>query len=181
MKLEEIIKMIEEEFSNVKIKEIAWKELISKLKERGIERITIDNALDETQRRKIIDLDSDFYKWIDPSIRNVKKIKTERYYSILAEIFKEGKIGFLPEEDVEAALEERGFHEEEIDVILADAERDYILDFYSDTFGPDNNLVAGCSWIPPEDRQRHALGDRHQKKWFEKQLEKYSFEDKRWG
>lgn len=87
----------------------------------------------------------------------------------------------MPEEDVEAALRERGFHEEEIDVILADAERDYILDFYSDTFGPDNNLVAGCSWIPLEDRQRHALGDRHQREWFEKNLEKKMFEEERWG
>lgn len=172
MSLEEIIKTIEDEFEDGKKKQVGWNELIKMLEERGFEREDVDEALDEVQRRMIIELDSGFYKWIDPNIREAEKAKTQGYYQMLAEIFREGEVEFLPEEGVKAALKERGLDEEEIANILADAERDFILDFYADTFGPAHKLVAGCSWIPPEDRASFADAEKDDRKFSKKWLEK---------
>jgi len=77
MNIEEMVKMIEEEFTNGQVKQIDWKELIRKLKEKGLERIDVDDALDEAERHKIIMLDRGFYKWIDPSVREMEKAKTQ--------------------------------------------------------------------------------------------------------
>jgi len=46
MNLEEIVKMIEGEFANGQVKQIASK-MVMKLEQRGFERIDIDDALDE--------------------------------------------------------------------------------------------------------------------------------------
>lgn len=156
MNLEEVIKIIEDEFTIGRVERIDSKELINRLMKKGVERNCIDDALVEAKRRKIIRIDHGIYNWIDPSLREVEKAKTQKYFQILAEIFKEGKIDFLPEEDVKVTLKGRGFNDEEIDRILIEAERDYVLDFYTRGFGPNFNLIAGCSWIPPEERQRHA-------------------------
>jgi len=172
MSLEAIVKIIEAEFKDGKKKQIESKKLIKMLQERGFEYEDIDEALDEAQRRKIIDLDSGFYKWIDPKIREAKKAKTQRYYQMLAEIFKEGKIAFLTEKDVKAALMERGLDDEEAANMLADADRDFVLEFYADTFGPAKKLVAGCSWIPPEDRASFADAEKDSRRSFKKWLEK---------
>jgi len=172
MSLEMIVKMIEAEFKDGEKKQVDSKELIKMLEERGFEYEDVDEALDEAQRRKIIELDSGFYKWIDPSVREVEKAKTHGYYQMLAEVFRGGEIEFLPEEDVKAALKERGLDDEEIANILADAERDFVLDFYADTFGPAHKLVAGCSWIPPEDRASFADAEKDDRKFSKKWLEK---------
>lgn len=172
MSLEEIIKIVEGEFEEGKKKQVGWKKLIKMLQERGFEYEDVDEALDEAERRKIIELDSGFYKWIDPSVREAEKAKTQRYYDMLAEIFEGGKIAFLTEEEVKAALKERGLDDEEAAHILAIAERDFVLDFYADTFGPAKKLVAGCSWIPSEDRASFADAEKESNRSFKKWLEK---------
>lgn len=174
MSLEEIIKTIEAEFEDGKKRQVGWIELIKVLEGKDFEREDVDEALDEAERRKIIDLDSGFYKWIDPNVRETEKAKTRGYYQMLAEIFKEGEVEFLPEEEVKAALKERGLDDEETANVLADAERDFILDFYADTLCSTKKLVAGCSWIPPEDRASFAEAEkdsrRSSKKWLEKKM-----------
>jgi len=171
MSLETIVKMIEAEFKDGKKKQIGSKELIKMLQERGFEYEDVDEALDEAKRRKIIELDSGFYKWIDPSIREAEKAKTQRYYDMLAEIYEGGKIEFFTEEEVKAALKERGLDDEEAAHILGIAERDF-LDFYADTLGSTKKLVAGCSWIPPEERASYADAEKESNRSFKKWLEK---------
>jgi len=179
--IDNIVKMIEREFANGKVKQIASKEMIKNLEKKGYKRLDIDDALDMAERRKIVSHESGFYKWIDPSIRKAEMAKTQRRFQVLADIFKEGKIKFLPQEDLVLKLKERGFDDEEIDRILIEAERDYILRFSSRSYPPSTKLVPSCTWIPPRDRKKEAEADRHQREWFEKQLEKYEFEDERWG
>lgn len=170
--IEEIVCMIEEEFANGRVKQIASRKMTSILERKGIESEDIDDALDEAERRKIIEHGRGFYKWIAPSLREAEKAKTQRYFEILAEIFKKGEVKFLPEEYLKSELRKRGLDEEEVRRAIIEAERDYVLDFYSDNFGPDKNLVAGCSWIPPEEREAEAeakKADREfSKKWHEK-------------
>lgn len=113
MNLEEAIKLIEKEFMNGLVDQIVSKELIRRLMKKGVERDCIEDALIEAKRRKIIRLDRGIYYWIDPSHREVEKAKTQEYFQILAEIFKEGKIDFLPAEDVKVILKRRGFNEED--------------------------------------------------------------------
>jgi flavodoxin len=180
MKIEEIIRMIQDMFADGHIKQIGWKDTIRKLEDKGIERNDIDDALNEAERRKIIEIEGGYCRWIDPKKREQEKAKTRKHFDILAEIFKKGKIDFLPEEDVEAALRERGFNDEEIIKILGEADRDRVLDFYTDTFGPNNNLVAGCSWIPPDERQMKEETEKRYRKWFEKWLEKKAMQEEMW-
>ncbi|MBO3802886.1 MAG: RecX family transcriptional regulator [Candidatus Brockarchaeota archaeon] len=178
--MERIIEIIQEMFVDGHIKRIGWKDIITKLEGKGIERNDIDDALNEAERRKIIEIVDGYCRWIDPEIRELEKTKTRKHFDILAEIFKNGKINFLPEEDVEAALRERGFDDEEIMKILGEADRDHVLEFYTDTFGPDDNLVAGCSWIPPEERQLEEEAEKRHRKWFEKWLEKKATQEEVW-
>jgi len=146
MSLETIVKMIEVEFKDGEIKQVESKELIKMLQERGFEYEDVDEALDEAERRKIIELDSGFYKWIDPSVREAEKAKTQRYYDMLAEIFEGGKIEFLTEEEVKAALKERGLDDEEAAHILAIAERDFIW------------ISSPIHWALPRSWWRNAAG-----------------------
>lgn len=176
MKLEQIIKMIEEAFANGEVKQIASKEMIRKLKEKGFERIDIDDALDEAERRKVIAHDVGFYKWINPDLRETEIAKTKKSFEALAEIFKEGKITFLTREDIIATLQEKGFNEEDVRRTIIDAERDHVLRFTSRSFEP-GRLVRGCSWIPPEELQRKAETERHERKLFEKWLEEKIAQD----
>ncbi|MBO3803542.1 MAG: hypothetical protein JTT11_06675 [Candidatus Brockarchaeota archaeon] len=172
MNIKKVVKMIEKEFADGQVKQIAYDEMIRRLKERGMEQEDIEEALHEAQRRKIIDHRSGFYKWIDPTIREAEKAKTREHHELLAEIFKHGKLDFLPEEDVILSLKERGFDDEEVDYILMEAERDFVLHFASQGFGPDYNLVPGCSWIPPEERKRVARAQKAGRKFLEKWHEK---------
>jgi len=139
-----------------------------------LESDVVDDALDEAERRKIIAHGGGFYSWIDPSLREAEKAKTQRYFEMLAEVFKKGEVKFLPQEDLNGALRKRGLDEEEIRRAIIEAERDYVLDFYSDNYGPDDKLMAGCSWIPPEERETEAeakKADREfSKKWHEKKV-----------
>jgi len=180
MNLEEIVKMIEDEFANVQTKRIALNVIIEKLEEKGIGRDRRDDALHEAQRRKIIRLHDGFYEWIDPNVREGEKAKTQQYFEILASIFKEGKIDFLPEDDVKVALRERGFDDKEIDRILIEAERDYVLTFPSRSLIPEGDLVAGCSWIPPEERERVAEAEKRHRKWLDKWHEKKAEQEGIW-
>jgi predicted GNAT family acetyltransferase len=174
MSIEKIVDMIEEEFAKGRIKQVASRELIRTLESKGIESDVVDDAIDEAERRKIIAHGGGFYNWIDPSLREAEKAKTQRYFEILAEVFRKGEVKFLPREDLKSALRKRGLDEEAILRAIVEAERDYVLDFYSDNFGPNNNLVPGCSWIPPEEREKEAeakKADREfSKKWHEKKV-----------
>jgi len=181
MNVESIIKNIEKEFIGGQVRQVGWIDIIKKLSKKGYKRIDIDDALDEAERRKIIDIDSGFCKWIDPAIREKEKAKTQRRFKLLAEIFKDGHIRFMPREDLEAILKEKGYGEEEILNIITEASRDHVLRFASRSYPPSTKLVPSCTWIPPRDRKKEAEADRHQIEWFEKQLEKYAFEDERWG
>jgi len=60
-----IVVMIEGEFANSQVKEIASGEMISRLKEKGYKYIDIDRALVSAERRKILRLQSRLYKWMD--------------------------------------------------------------------------------------------------------------------
>jgi len=172
MNIEEIVGMIEEEFANGRIKQIASRKMINTLERKGIESDDVDDALDEAERRKIIVHGGGFYNWINPSIREAEKAKTQRYFEILAEVFRKGEVKFIPREDLKGVLRKRGLDEEEILRTIVEAERDYVLDFYSDNYGPDDKLIAGCSWIPPDEREKEAeakKADREfSKKWHEK-------------
>jgi len=172
MNIEEIVKTIEGEFKDGHIRQVSWREVIIKLEEKGFQRDDIDDALDEAQREKIIMIDSGFLKWINPDIREVEKAKTQKYFHILAEIFKQGEIDFLPRENLKAELKKSGFNDEEVKIVITEAARDYVLDFHTRGYGPDYNLVAGCSWIPPEDRERFASAEKASKKSSEKWVEK---------
>lgn len=180
MKIDHIVKIIEHEFVKGQVKQITSKEMIEKLEKKGYKRIDIDDALDEVERRKIVAHGGGFYKWIDPSLRKAEIVKTQRRIQAVADIFKEGKIKFLPQEDLVLKLKERDFDEEEINRALIEAERDYILRFSSRSIPPNDKLVPSCTWIPPRDRKKEAKADRHQREWFEKNLEKKAFEEERW-
>jgi hypothetical protein len=172
MNLEEIVRTIEEEFTNGQKKRISSDEMLGRLEARGIGSDDRDDALAEAQRRKIMRLRSGFYEWIDPSAREIEKAKIQRYFKALASIFKEGKIDFLPEEDVKAALRKKGYDNEEIDVIFIEAEREHILTFPSRSLTPGGDLVAGCHWVPPEDREREAQIEKDEREFFERWLER---------
>lgn len=174
MNLEDVIGIIQDELVNGQVKQIDWIEMIRRLEKRGIERADIDDALDEAERRKIIDIDDGFCKWVEPIIREAEKEKTRTYFEILAEIFKDGEIRFLPREDLKATLKERGFDDEEIVRAIAEAGRDHVLYYNSRIFGPNRKLVAGYSFIPQEDRERFAKAEKADRefsnKWHEKKI-----------
>jgi len=177
MNIEKAIKMIEREFADGQVKKIAYDEMRSRLKERGVEQEEIEDALHEAQRRKIIDHHSGFYTWIDPTIREAEKAKTQEHHELLAEIFRHGQIDFLPEEDLNLALKKRGLNDKEVDTVLIEAERDYVLRFASQGFGPDYNLVPGCSWIPLVERKREARGQKAGRKFSEKWHEEKAMQE----
>jgi len=178
--LEDIIKIIEEEFTKGRVRQIDWKEMINKLEEKGFESDDIDDALNEAEKRKIIEIRGGYCNWIEPENRELEKAKTKRYYEIITDIFRHGQIDFLPEEDVEIALKERGFDDEEVLRILSEAERDFVLQFSSRGFGPKDNLVAGCSWIPPEERQSEEEAEKRHRKWLDKWHEKKATQEEMW-
>lgn len=180
MKVGEIIKMMEEELSNEQEKQVDWKELIRRLEERGIQRDDIDDAIDEAERRKIIKIENGICKWLDPSLRDAEKVKTQKYFEILSDIFKDGKIGFLPREDLKSALRERGLTDVEIKRVFSEAARDYVLDSYSTSFVPDGILVAGYNWIPPKERKRYTEMEKKDRKWHEKWIEKKLMQEETW-
>ncbi|MBO3804151.1 MAG: hypothetical protein JTT11_09865 [Candidatus Brockarchaeota archaeon] len=181
MKIGKILKIIENEFIDGRVKQMSSKEMIENPKKKGFKRIDIDDALDEAERRKIVAHVSGFYKWIDPSLRKLEMAKTQRRFQAIDDIFEDRKNKFLPQEDLVLMLKKKGFDDEEIKRTLIEAERDYILRFSSRSYPPNEKLVPSCTWIPPKDRKKEAEADRHQREWFEKQLEKYEFEDERWG
>ncbi|MBO3804290.1 MAG: hypothetical protein JTT11_10575 [Candidatus Brockarchaeota archaeon] len=174
MNLDDVIRMIQEELGYGQIKKIGWTEMIIKLEKRGIKRVDIDDALDEAERRKIINIEDGFCKWVEPSKREGEKEKTRTYFKILAEIFKDGEIKFLPPEDLKTALKKRGFDDEEIVRALAEAGRDHVIYYHSRILGSKRKLVAGYSYIPPEDRERFAKAEEADRefsdKWHEKKL-----------
>lgn len=177
MNMGKAIRMIEREFADGQVKKIAYKQMIRRLEVKGLEYEDIEEALHEAQRRKILKLDSGFYTWIDPTIREAEKAKTQEHHELLAEIFRHGQIDFLPEEDLNLALKKRGLNDKEVDTVLIEAERDYVLRFASQGFGPDYNLVPGCSWIPPEERKREARGQKVGRKFSEKWHEEKAMQE----
>lgn len=180
MNLEEMVKKVEEEFANGRTKRVPFRKMIRKLEEKGIGDDDIDDALHEAQRRKITRLQSGFYEWIDPNIRGDEKAKTQRYFEVLAEIFKYGKIDFLPKGDVKAALRARGFDDKEVGRAIIEAERDYVLTFYSWSPTAGGDLVAGCNWIPPEERKMEAEAEKFDREFLRKWYEKDAMQEKMW-
>jgi len=51
----------------------------------------------------------------------VRKAETERRFRVITEIYKNGNHKFLPKGDVQLALRDRGFADEEINEILREA------------------------------------------------------------
>jgi len=129
-------KLIVKEFAGGQIKQVGWIDIIKKLEKKEYKRIDIDDALDEAERRKIIDIDSGFCKWIDPANREKEKAKTQKRFKLVDEIFKEGNIRFMPREDLEAILKEKGCSEGEILNIITEASRDHVLRFASQSYPP---------------------------------------------
>jgi len=127
MNVEKAVRTIEKNFVDGQVKQIAYDEMRSRLKERGMEQEDVEEALHEAERRKIIDHHSGFYTWIDPIIRETEKARTRKHHELLAEIFKHGQIDFLPEEGLKLALKERELDDKEVDTVLIEAERDYVL------------------------------------------------------
>ncbi len=80
---DDIIMMIDDEFADGKV---TSKEIIRKLKEKGIRYVDIDKALVEAERQKIVEYRSGLYKWIDPGDRKARRAETERHHKILAKI-----------------------------------------------------------------------------------------------
>jgi len=73
LSINNIIAMIEGEFTNGQVREINSEEMISRLKEKGIKYVDIDKALIEAERRKIVQCYSELYRWIEPSEREARK------------------------------------------------------------------------------------------------------------
>jgi len=180
MNLDEMVRTVEDVFANGRTKRVAFKEMLRKLEEKGIGDDDIDDALHEAQRRKITRLQSGLYEWIDPNVREDEKAKTQRYFEVLAEIFKYGKIDFLPEGDVKAALRARGFDDKEIRRAIIEAERDYVLTFYSRSLMPGGDLVAGCHWISPEERKMEAEAEKSDREFLRKWHEKKAMQEEIW-
>lgn len=178
MSLDEIVKMIEDMFANGKVKQVASKEMIRALEQKGIERDDIDDILDEAERREIVEHSGGFYIWLDPCLREAKKAKIQQHFEVLAEIFKYGKIDFLPRDKLIAALKEREFHDEEIRKMMIEAERDHVLSFPSRKYGGD--LVAGCRWIPPEERKDKAEAEKAEREFSKKWYEKKAMQEEMW-
>jgi hypothetical protein len=110
----------------------------------------------------------------------MKKAKTQRYFEVLAKIFDYGKIDFLSEGDVKAALRARGFNDEEIEGAIIETGRDYVLTFYSRSLTPGGDLVAGCNWIPPEERKMEAEAKKFDREFMRKWHEKKAMQEKMW-
>mgnify|MGYP007084772916 CR=1 FL=1 len=83
----------------------------------------------------------------------------------------------MPREGLKASLRERWLNNEEILRVIAEAEREHVLDFNVETFGPDNTPVDGCSWIPPEERQREAEAEKDSRRFSEKWHEKKAMQE----
>lgn len=71
----------------------------------------------------------------------------------------------------------RSLNDEEILRVIVESERDHVLDFYVETFGPDNTPIDGCSWIPPEERQREAEAEKESRRFSEKWHEKKTMQE----
>jgi len=63
---------------------------------------------------------------------------------------------------------------------MIEAGRDYVLTFYSRSLTPGGDLVAGCNWIPPEERKMEAEAEKSDREFMRKWREKEAMQEEMW-
>jgi hypothetical protein len=130
-------------FEDGKIKAMTRKELLDKLKERGVSYNDTKDVINEAGREKVITINYgtwSTYLWIPPGRREMEKQRTRELEKLVEEVFMEKGVEELSEDELKEILTSKGLSAEE-------AERDCILSSY-----PFTKRGWVYELIPPEDR-----------------------------
>jgi len=160
-------------FEDGKIKAMTRKELLDKLKERGVSYDDTEDVINEAEREKMITINYETwstYLWIPPARREMEKQRTRELEKLVEEVFMEKSVEKLSENELEEILTSKGLSTEEVERALLEAERDCILSSY-----PFTKKGWMYELIPPEDRARELecrrLGKLYTERWlYEKHM-----------
>jgi len=139
-------------FEDEKIKTMTRKELLDKLKERGVSYDDTEDVINEAGREKVITINYgtwSTYLWIPPERREMEKQRTRELEKLVEEVFMEKGVEELSENELKEILTRKGLSVEEVERALLEAERDCILSSY-----PFTKRGWVYELIPPEDRAR---------------------------
>ncbi len=139
-------------FEDGKIKAMTRKELLDKLKERGVSYDDTEDVINEAEREKVITINYgtwSTYLWIPPARREMEKQRTRELEKLVEEVFMEKGVEELSENELKEILTRKGLSTEEVERALLEAERDCILSSY-----PFTKKGWMYELIPPEDRAR---------------------------
>ena len=155
-------------FEDGKIKAMTRKELLDKLKERGVSYDDTEDVINEAEREKVITINYgtwSTYLWIPPARREMEKQRTRELEKLVEEVFMEKSVEKLSENELEEILTSKGLSAEEAERALLEAERDCILSSY-----PFTKRGWVYELIPPEDRARELECRRLEKLYTERRL-----------
>jgi hypothetical protein len=139
-------------FEDGKIKAMTRKELLDKLKERGVSYDDTEDVINEAEREKVITINYgtwSTYLWIPPERREMEKQRTRELEKLVEEVFMEKGVEELSEDELKGILTSNGLSAEEVERALLEAERDCILSSY-----PFTKRGWVYELIPSEDRAR---------------------------
>jgi hypothetical protein len=137
-------------FEDGKIKAMTRKELLDKLKERGVSYDDTEDVINEAGREKVITINYGTwftYLWIPPGRKEMEKQRTRELEKLVEEVFMEKGVEELSEDELKEILTSKGLSAEEVERALLEAERDCILSSY-----PFTKRGWVYELIPPEDR-----------------------------
>ena len=155
-------------FEDEKIKTMTRKELLDKLKERGVSYDDTEDVINEAGREKVITINYgtwSTYLWIPPGRREMEKQRTRELEKLVEEVFMEKGVEELSEDELKEILTSKGLSAEEAERALLEAERDCILSSY-----PFTKRGWVYELIPPEDRARELECRRLEKLYTERRL-----------
>jgi len=134
------------------------KELLDKLKKRGISYDDTEDVINEAEREKLITIDYETwstYLWIPLARREREKQRTGELEKLVEEAFREMGVEEFSEDKLKEILTSKELSAEEVERALFEAERDCILSSF-----PFTKRGWVYKLIPPEDRTWELEGRR---------------------
>lgn len=119
-------------FKNGEVKAMTYRELYSRLKERGIDYDDAEDVIYESERKKLLHHDSKTrsYYWIPEEKRKEEINKTERFEKAIEDILIKRNVKWLSREYLIKELIDKEFSKEDIERAVREAVRDCVIDLH---------------------------------------------------
>ncbi|MEM2087114.1 MAG: hypothetical protein QXF52_00405 [Thermoproteota archaeon] len=119
-------------FKNGEVKTMTYRELYSRLKEKGIDYDDAEDVIYEAERKKLLHYDSKArsYYWIPEEKRDEEINKTERLEKAIEDILMKSNVKWLSREDLIKELTDKGLSREDIKRAVREAVRDCVIDLH---------------------------------------------------